>query len=191
MFFEILQISQGNTSVEVSFQQSCRQTCNFIKKRLQHRSFAVEFTKFLRRPNLNLRTNASKTISFSWAALFNNLHFWLKLIHMLQSLYIHMQQFCLPILPSLLLILSSRPVLFCKKGVLTDFAKFTTKHQKKTLAQMFSLYFLAKFLITSFFKELFGRLLLHKHSLCLLSNHALSPFQKRCYTYFLAEYFSA
>ena len=42
-----------------------------------------------------------------------------------------MQQFCLPILPSLLLILSSRPVLFCKKGVRTDFAKFTTKYQKK------------------------------------------------------------
>ena len=28
-----------------------------------------------------------------------------------------------------------------------------------------------------------------KHSLCLMSYHDLSPFQKRCHTYFLAEYF--
>ena len=41
----------------------------------------------------------------------------------------------------------------------------------------------------NFFKEPFGRLLLHKHSLCLLSYYDLSPFQKRCHTYFLAEYF--
>ena len=40
-----------------------------------------------------------------------------------------------------------------------------------------------------FFKEPFGRLLLHKHSFCLLSQHNLVPFQKRCYTYFPAEYF--
>ena len=32
----------------------------------------------------------------------------------------------------------------------------------------------------TFFKEPFGRLLLHKHSLCLLSNHDLLFFQKRC-----------
>ena len=40
-----------------------------------------------------------------------------------------------------------------------------------------------------FLKEPFGRLLLHKHSFCLLSRHDASSFQKRCYTYFLAEYF--
>ena len=40
-----------------------------------------------------------------------------------------------------------------------------------------------------FFKEPFGRLLHHKHSFCLLSHHDLSPFQKQCHTYFLAEYF--
>ena len=39
------------------------------------------------------------------------------------------------------------------------------------------------------FKESFGRLLLDKHSLCLLSYHDLLFFQKRCHTYFLAEYF--
>ena len=39
------------------------------------------------------------------------------------------------------------------------------------------------------FKEPFGRLLLHKDLLCLLSYHDLSPFQKRYHTYFLAECF--
>ena len=43
------------------------------------------------------------------------------------------------------------------------------------------------FLVNS--AKLFGRLLLHKHSLCLLSYHDLSPFQKRCRIFFLAEYF--
>ena len=41
----------------------------------------------------------------------------------------------------------------------------------------------------AFLKEPFGRLLLHKHSVCLFSYHDLSPFQKRCRTFFLAEYF--
>ena len=40
-----------------------------------------------------------------------------------------------------------------------------------------------------FLEEPFGRLLLHKHSFCLLSEYDASPFQKRCYTYFPAEYF--
>ena len=31
----------------------------------------------------SLRTPASETCSFTWTALFNNLHFWLKLMHML------------------------------------------------------------------------------------------------------------
>ena len=40
-----------------------------------------------------------------------------------------------------------------------------------------------------FFKNPSGRLLLHKHSFCLLSQHDLVPVQKRCYTYFPVEYF--
>ena len=40
-----------------------------------------------------------------------------------------------------------------------------------------------------FFKGPFGRLHIHKHSFCLLSQHGASSFQKRCYTYFPAEYF--
>ena len=33
---------------------------------------------------------------------------------------------------------SSRPEVFCEKGVLRNFTKFTGKHQKDTLAQVFS-----------------------------------------------------
>ena len=40
-----------------------------------------------------------------------------------------------------------------------------------------------------FEKESFGWLLLHKHSFCLLSQHDLVYFQKRCHTCFPAEYF--
>ena len=86
------------------------------------------------------------------------------------------------------IIRSSRPVLFCKKSVLANFAKFTRKHQKGILVHMFSREF-CEISHNTFFKEPFERLLLHKHSLRLLSYHNLSPFQKWCYTYFLAEYF--
>ena len=83
---------------------------------------------------------------------------------------------------------SSRPELFCKKGVLAIFAKFTRKHQKDISLQMFS-YEFCEISHNTFFKEPFRRLLLHKHSLCLLFYQDLSPFQKRCRTFFLAEYF--
>ena len=52
----------------------------------------------------HLQTTASETCSFNWTALFDNLQFWLKLVPMLWFLH-HNLQFCLPILPSLLLIL--------------------------------------------------------------------------------------
>ena len=83
---------------------------------------------------------------------------------------------------------SSRPELFCKDRVLANFAKFTRKHQKDIPLQMFSCEF-CEISRNTFFKEPFGQLLLHKHSLCLLSYHDLSPFQIRCRTLFLAEYF--
>ena len=83
---------------------------------------------------------------------------------------------------------SSRPELFCKNGVLANFAKLTRKHQKDTPLQMLSCEFCEIF-YNIFLKEPFGRLLLHKHSFCLLSQHDASSFQKRCYTYFPAEYF--
>ena len=83
---------------------------------------------------------------------------------------------------------SSRPELFCKNGVLANFAKFTRKRQKDIPLQMFSCEF-CEISHNTFFKEPFGRLLLHKHSLCLFPYHDLSPFQKRCRTFFLAEYY--
>ena len=83
---------------------------------------------------------------------------------------------------------SSRPELFCKKGVLANFAKFTRKHQKEIPLQMFSCEF-SEISHNTIFKEPFGRLLLHKHSLCFPPYHDPLPFQKRCHTYFLAEYF--
>ena len=86
------------------------------------------------------------------------------------------------------IIRSSRPLLFCKKDVLTNFAK--PKIPKKTPKRRFR--HRCEFSEIShkiFFKEPFGRLLRHKHSYCLLSHHDLLHFEKRCHTYFLAEYF--
>ena len=83
---------------------------------------------------------------------------------------------------------SRRPELFCENGVLANFAKFTRKHQKDIPLQMFSCEF-CDISHNIFFKEPFGQLLLHKHSLCLFSYHDRSPFLKRCRTFFLAEYF--
>ena len=82
----------------------------------------------------------------------------------------------------------SRPELFCKNGVLATFAKFTRKHQKYIPLEMISCEF-CEISHNTFFKEPFGRLLLHKDSLCLFSYRDLSPFQKRCCTFFLAKYF--
>ena len=83
---------------------------------------------------------------------------------------------------------SSRPELFCKKGALANFAKFTRKRQKEISLQIFSCEF-CEISHNTFFKERLERLLLYKHSLCLLFYHDLSPFQKRCRTFILAEYF--
>ena len=103
----------------------------------------------------------------------------------------HNSLFRLPVLPSLLLImLLSEAVVgvFCKKDVLANFAKFTSKHHKGIPVQIFSCEF-CEISPNTFFKEPLGRLLLHKHSLCLMSYHDLSPFQRRCHTNFLAQYF--
>ena len=79
-------------------------------------------------------------------------------------------------------------MLFCKQDVLKNFAKFTRKHQKKRFQLRCSHVNSAKFLITSSFKEPYGRLIRHKHLFYLLPHHELSHFQK-CYPYFLVEYF--
>ena len=49
MFLKILQISQEKPCVRFSFNKvAVPQACNFIKKRLQHSFFPVNFVKFLR-----------------------------------------------------------------------------------------------------------------------------------------------
>ena len=80
------------------------------------------------------------------------------------------------------IIRSSRPVQFCKKSVLANSVKFTRKQQKGIPEEMLSCEF-CKISHNIFLKETFGRLLLHKHSLCLVSYHDLFPFQKRCHTF--------
>ena len=80
-------------------------------------------------------------------------------------------------------------MLFCKKGVPTNFTRFTRKHaQKKIHTQIFS-YEFCEVSHNISFKEPFGRVLLQKHSFSLLPHYHLSPFQKQHHTYFLAEYF--
>ena len=100
----------------------------------------------------------------------------------------------------------SRPVVPPEKRVPRNFANFTRKHLLKRLdfnkvanlqfnfikkeiqAQMF---FCEFWEISNkiFLKKPFGRLLLHKQSFCLLSQHDLVPFQKRSDIYFPAECF--
>ena len=63
LLLNILQYSQENTSVGVSFNKvTTPQHCNFIKKRLQHRCFPVNITKFFKSTYFeeHLRTAASK-----------------------------------------------------------------------------------------------------------------------------------
>ena len=53
VFLEILQNSQENTSARVSFLIKLQASaCNFIKKRLWHRCFPVNYAKFLTAPLL-------------------------------------------------------------------------------------------------------------------------------------------
>ena len=98
---------------------------------------------------------------------------------------------------------SSRPVVFCKKEVPAYFANFARNSlvfkevvvlqsltlSKKRFRNRWFICELCKISHNIFLKGPFGRLLLHKHSFCLLSQHDASSFQKHCYTYFPAEYF--
>ena len=75
-------------------------------------------------------------------------------------------------------------MLFCKKGVLTNFAKFTRKHQKRDCGTDFSCEF-CEISYNIFFKEPFGQLLQHKHSvccpICLSKNDVTNIFWLRIY----------
>ena len=83
---------------------------------------------------------------------------------------------------------SSRPELFCKNGVLTNFAKFT-KNTKKIFHYRCFLVNSAKFLITSFLKSP------SDGCFCINTRSVYFPtttfrlFKKRCRSFFLAEYF--
>ena len=92
----------------------------------------------------------------------------------------HNLQFRLPILPSLLLIqLQSEAVVRCcsAKKVFFQISQNSQENTKKEIpAQMFSCEF-CEISHNIFFKERFGRLLQHKHSLCLLSHLAFLPIQ--------------
>ena len=105
------------------------------------------------------------------------------------------------------IIRSSRSVVFCKKRCSYKFCKVRKKTpalesrfywscrstapnviKKETPAQISSCEF-CEISRGTFLREPFGWLLLHKHSLCLLSHHGPSSFQERCHTNFPAEYF--
>ena len=129
-----------------------------------------------------------ETCSFTWTAFFNN------------------SRFCLLILPSLLLILleSEAVVQWCSvKKVFQQISQISQANtcSKDSILMKLQIYrvqlyqerdsgtdgFFCEFWEISqktFLKEPFGRLLLHKHSFCSLSQQDLVPFQKRCYKYF-------
>ena len=76
VFLKVLQYSQKNTCVESLFNNvASLKTCNFIKKRLQHKCFPVNSATFLRTPILKkicelvllkpLQDDASFFITFS------------------------------------------------------------------------------------------------------------------------------
>ena len=81
------------------------------------------------------------------------------------------------------------PEVFCKRGVLRNFAKFTGKHlfqrlffNKESLAQVFPVNF-AKFLRTPFLQNTSGRLLLFRYELYLLVTRIDKFEQFRCCAY--------
>ena len=73
LILKISQISQKNTCVEVFILWSCEsKTYKFIKKRLQHRCFPVNFAKFLRTHILKKTCFCRKHISYNTSHKFWN-----------------------------------------------------------------------------------------------------------------------
>ena len=96
------------------------------------------------------------------------------------------------VLPTLLLILLySEAVVQCCSGkkVMLQVLQNSQENSKEIPAEMFSCGF-CEISHNIFFKESCGRLLLRKHSLCLLSPMTFHFFKKKRHTYFLAQYFS-
>ena len=156
------------------------QPSNFIKKRLQHRSFPVNNVKFLRTPILKSICEQLLLLIVIFAQENNHIQCW----HELPEPKLHKKLTCVMLVHSpqktfhrtiiynfvwIYLSRSSRPDVFCKKGDLKNVAKLTGKH----LCQ--SIFFnkvgglckkreigtgVVKFLITRFFTELLRWLLL-------------------------------
>ena len=98
-------------------------------------------------------------------------------------------------------------MVICKKGVFTNFTKFTGKHlcwslvfnevadlqhlilSKKRLWHRCCLANFAKLLLTPFLQNFFARMLMHDHAFCYCPKRDLLHFQKRCHIHFPAEYF--
>ena len=89
MFLKILQNSQKTTRVGVSFIKKLPQVCNFLKKRLPHRCFPVNFVKLLRIPFfqnssrrllLYLSMEAIKILSFAKVNFTIQKSFWKKIL---------------------------------------------------------------------------------------------------------------
>ena len=160
---------------------------------------------------------ASETCSFTWTALFNNtfgsnwIHFSFCIIiySFTYQFSLHYSWYCYnqKWLPGGVLQkrcsykfrkFYKKHLVFCKKAVPTNFANSfywsctSTEFnfiKKEIPAQMFSCEFY-EISHNIFFKEPFGRLLLHQHLFCLPSYHNLSLFQKRCHTFFRLRIFS-
>ena len=138
---------------------ACLKICNFLKKRLQHRYFPMEFTKYLRKPILKNICEQLLLEPLFHLDLFGNLRFWLRLVPAASFVNFSFTTFGTAI------IRSSCPLMFFKKGVLRKFAKLTRKHysffnedtdlhefnfiKKEIPAEMFSW----KFLVTSLLKN--------------------------------------
>ena len=147
----------------------------------------MKFTQFLRTPNLKSANDCFWILLFHLDSLFNNLRFCFPI-------YFHCYWYCYSQKQSS----GSAP----RKRCSNKFRKFNKKtpalktRYKNKVAGLQGLTLSKKrfqyrcfFSQKSFLKEPFGRLLLHKHFFCLLSQHDLVPLQKRCHTYFTAEYF--
>ena len=124
-----------------------QEVCSFIKKRLRHRCFSKEFTKFLRTPNLKIVNDCFWNMFFNLSCLFSNLHFWPKLIDSFCIIIYHFlyQYSTLCATIDNAIFPSSHPVLFCKKGDLTSFAKLTRKHEERDSGTHFFLRILQNF----------------------------------------------
>ena len=160
------------------------QPSNFLKERLQHKFFPVNIAKFLKTPIL--KNICERLLLLTVIFTQENNH--MQRCFDLPGPKLHKKLTCVILVPSpqttfhrnviynfvsIYLGRSSRPEVFCKKGVLRNIAKLTentcarvsfliklqASAKKQTLVQVFSENFV-KFQITRFFTELVRWLLL-------------------------------